>query len=101
MFQSTYNRGFTLRFSNGYTVSVQFPMVKGYGSQKENPIEECIYANVAIMDSNDKAVVVDGNSAVFRQLTDNVADILKVVKDAKSVYDIRVFFEGEKEESWE
>lgn len=63
MFKSTYNKGFSMKFDNGWTISVQF----GYGNycdnnnhpegwyfSKNQEVTECSNAEIAIWDANDE-----------------------------------------------
>lgn len=104
MIKSTYNRGFILSFSNGFSVSAQYGsvtdkqngLVKNY-NDLQNPITQSIVAIISIFDSNGKALVIEDSTLVERQTADDIADWITKVRNATCKGDIV----GTKEEPWE
>lgn len=95
MIQSTLNKGFSLTFENGLTISVQFGSVN-YCANKDNSIgnmrrhlvndiTECINAEIAIWDTQDRGFDF-GSGTVKGYITANeVADWIIRTKNAKNI----------------
>lgn len=63
MFKSINNKGFSMKFDNGWTISVQFGYgnycdnnnhPKGFYFSKDQEVTECSNAEIAIWDANDE-----------------------------------------------
>lgn len=106
MIQSTYNRGFVLKFSNGFQISVQINLAvrnKGYDIVQniKEPIIEGFNASVTIYDQTGKLLVIDGESIRYHQTADMVSEWIILVKRAETKADILKPFISQKEEDWQ
>jgi hypothetical protein len=95
MFQSNLNKGFTLTFENGLTISVQFGCGNycdnryvGYKDHREDESTTSSNAEIAIWDNNNQWFRFENGDEVMGYVTpDNLVHWINRVRNATSLMD--------------
>lgn len=98
MFKSCLNRGFTLKFENNLTISVQFGTGNycsrrnfhgRFGDELKTPIIDSVTAEIAIWDKENKWFNFGSDEVKGYVTTDEVAKWIAKVQKAKDLKSIR------------
>jgi hypothetical protein len=101
MIQSTYNRGFVLKFKNKFSISVQYGVREGMHGSLEHPIVESNVASITIFTPDEKAVIMDNQITLEFQDANAVADWIHATATATKYIDIVNHHSPQEEEAWE
>ena len=97
-FIATENKGFRMKFENGFEISVQWGTMnycekKNLMAEYKNEMKERTWesrnAEIAVFDTNGELLPIGENDAVIGWLTPNeVAKVIAIVSSAKDKYEI-------------